>query len=286
MQKKKITIPELLKKKQEKEKIGVLTAYDFPTARIIDEQGADIILVGDSLGNVVLGYDSTVPVTMEDMLHHTKAAARAVKYSLLVADMPFLSYQISREDALRNAGRLIKEGGADAVKIEGAGRKALDKVKSLVDIGIPVMGHIGLTPQTATMLGGYRVQGKTLASGEKMFRQARDLEEAGCFAVVLECIPDKLSELISQALKIPTIGIGAGPCDGQVLVVHDMLGISGRIAPKFVKKYARLENNIKKAVKAYLLEVRQSAFPDKEHSFSMQEEEFKKLKRSLKIKKR
>jgi len=261
------TILDIKKMKMQGEKITMLTAYDYGMAAILDENDIDIILVGDSLGMVVLGYDSTLPVTMEDMLHHTQAVARGAHKSMIVADMPFLSYQVSPEAALANAGRFLKEADAQAVKLEG-GREHAEIVHKMTYAGIPVMAHLGLTPQSVHQLGGYKVQGKKEDAAEKMLQDAIILEEAGAFALVLECVPDKLATEITGALSIPTIGIGAGVhCDGQVLVVNDMLGLYDRMTPKFVKKYANLNLEIKNAVKRYIEDVKTSAFPDAEHSF-------------------
>ena len=261
------TTADIRKMKVSGEKIAMLTAYDYSMASILDESDIDILLVGDSLGNVVLGYDSTLPVTMEDMLHHTKAVSRAVKNAMIVADMPFLSYQVSLESALTNAGRFLKEADAQAVKLEG-GREFAEIVHKMTYAGIPVMAHLGLTPQSVHQLGGYKVQGKKEDAAEIMMQDAKILEEAGAFSVVLECVPEKLAADITRSLSIPTIGIGAGVhCDGQVLVVNDMLGMYDRMTPKFVKKYANLSLDIKNAVKTYISEVKQSKFPDNEHSF-------------------
>ena len=261
------TILDIKKMKVQGEKITVLTAYDYGMASILDESDIDIILVGDSLGNVVLGYENTIPVTMEDMLHHTKAVSRASQNALIVADMPFLSYQVSPEAALANAGRFLKEANAQAVKLEG-GREYAETVQKIVSAGIPVMAHLGLTPQSIHQLGGYKVQGKKEDDAEKMMLDAKRLEEAGAFSLVLECIPEGLASEITQSLLIPTIGIGAGVnCDGQVLVVNDMLGMYEKFTPKHVKKYANLNLEIKKAVKTYITEVKTGNFPDSEHSF-------------------
>ncbi|MEN6420365.1 MAG: 3-methyl-2-oxobutanoate hydroxymethyltransferase [Smithella sp.] len=261
------TTADIKKMKASGEKITMLTAYDYGMASLLDESGIDMLLVGDSLGNVILGYDSTLPVTMEDMLHHTKAVSRAVKNAMIIADMPFLSYQISAETALNNAGRFLKEADAQAVKLEG-GREFSEIVHKMTYAGIPVMAHLGLTPQSVHQLGGYKVQGKKEDAAERIMQDAKILEEAGAFAVVLECVPEKLAAEITAALSIPTIGIGAGVnCDGQVLVVNDMLGMNDRMTPKFVKKYAALNIEIKKAVKNYIGEVKNGAFPDSEHSF-------------------
>lgn len=253
--------------KKKGEKITMLTAYDYPTASVVDESGVDMILVGDSLGMVVLGYDSTIPVTMEDMLHHTKAVCRAAKRALVIGDMPFMSYQVSVEEAVRNAGRLLQEAGAQAVKLEG-GREVAEVTRRIASAGIPVMAHIGLTPQSVHQLGGYKVQGKEDADATRLKEDAKILEEAGAFSIVLECVPEGLGKKISESLAIPTIGIGGGVhCDGQVLVLHDMLGMFERFTPKFVKKYGRINAQMKEAVSLYLDEVKKGVFPGKEHSF-------------------
>lgn len=264
---KKVTVPDIVAAKKEGRRLAVLTAYDHSFARILDAAGVDIVLVGDSLGNVVLGHANTLPVTMEDMVSHTAAVARAVRRALVVADMPFLSYQVSPEEARRNAGRFIKEAGAEAVKIEGAEGYA-ELVASLVAMGIPVMGHVGLTPQSVHRFGGMRVQGKTEEGAEAILRGARILEEAGAFSVVLEGIPASLAGRITAELSIPTIGIGAGPsCDGQVLVLHDMLGLYRGFRPKFVKVYAELGDLAEEAVRNYIREVREGKFPGPGQSF-------------------
>ncbi len=261
------TTADIKKMKTQGEKITVLTAYDYAISSILDECNIDMILVGDSLGMVVLGYDTTLPVTMEDMLHHTKAVSRAANNSLIIADMPFMSYQVSRELALTNAGRFLQEADAQAVKLEG-GRDQAKTVQKIVAAGIPVMAHLGLTPQSIHQLGGFKVQGKKEDSAHKIIEDAKILEEAGAFSLVLECIPEKLAAEITNSLTIPTIGIGAGAnCDGQVLVINDMLGIYDRFIPKHVKKYANLNLEIKKAVKTYIAEVKNGVFPDSEHSF-------------------
>ena len=261
------TTLDIKKMKASGEKITMLTAYDYAISSILDECNIDMILVGDSLGMVVLGYDTTLPVTMEDMLHHTKAVSRAAQNALIVADMPFLSYQISPMTALANAGRFLQEANAQAVKLEG-GREYAESVQKIVSAGIPVMAHLGLTPQSIHQIGGYKVQGKKEDAARKIVEDAKILEEAGAFSLVLECIPEGLASEITHSLTIPTIGIGAGVnCDGQVLVINDMLGIYERFTPKHVKKYANLNLEIKKAVKTYIAEVKHGAFPDNEHSF-------------------
>lgn len=255
----------------------MLTAYDYPVANLVDRAGIDIILVGDSLANVVLGLESTTQIGMAEMLHHAKAVRRAVKNALVVADMPFESYQLNPQEALNNAKRFIKEAGAGAIKLEWF--SDCPKVTGqIVKAGIAVMGHIGLTPQTADKTGGFKVQGKDAQTAKNLIEQAKILEELGCFAIILECVPDKISELITKQLNIPTIGIGAGVhCDGQVLVINDMLGLFERYTPKFVKKYADLSSAILKAVQDFKAEVIQEKFPSAEHSFTIKEEEFKKL---------
>lgn len=276
-EKQKLSIPALTAMKEQGRKIKMITAYDYPTGQLVDQSPIDMILVGDSLGMVVLGYESTVPVTMEEMLHHTKAVVRAAKRTFVVADLPFMSYQTSVKDALRNSGRLIKEGGADAVKLEG-GESVADAVRAVVRAGIPVMGHIGLTPQTATMLGGMKVQAKDSGAARMLVNDAKALESAGAFAIVLEAIPSQLAALVTKQLTIPTIGIGAGPdCDGQVLVIHDMVGLFQRFTPKFVKKYADLGGAMAQALSSYCQEVDGGAFPAAEHSFNMKEAELSRL---------
>ena len=278
----KITTAVLKEMKERKEKIVMLTAYDFPTARMVDEAGIDAILVGDSLGNVILGYRDTLAVTMDEIVHHTKAVARGTKHALVIGDMPFLSYQASTEDAIRNAGRLIKEGRAEAVKVEG-GRSVMDKVEAIVGAGIPVMGHLGLTPQWIHQFGGFKVRGKTEVAARSIMEDARSLEKAGVFSIVLECMPWQLAKIITEKVEVPTIGIGAGPyCDGQVLVIHDLLGLSGDFAPKFVKKYAQLGSVIMKALADFKEEVKSGKFPSLEHSYEMKGEELKKLVKHLK----
>ncbi len=255
--------------KKKGEKIVVLTGYDFLFARILEEAGVDLILIGDSLGQVVLGYPSTIPVTLEEMIHHGKAVRRGAPESFLVLDMPFLSYQVSPEDALRNAGRAFKETDVQAVKVEGGGMRTCRAVEALVQAGIPVMGHIGLTPQSVHALGGYRVQGREEAAAERLRHQARALEDAGCFSVVLELLPADLAEEITASLTIPTIGIGAGPaCDGQVLVLYDALGLNSGFQPRFLKRFAELDTDVRRAVGDYAREVREGSYPGPEHSFS------------------
>jgi 3-methyl-2-oxobutanoate hydroxymethyltransferase len=264
---KRVTNLELLKKKRSGEKIAVITAYDYPTARLADAAGVDVILVGDSMGNVVLGYENTLPVTMEDMLSHTAAAVRGSGHAMVVGDMPFMSYQVSCEQAMENAGRLIKQAGANAVKVEG-GRAVAESIRRMVDAGIPVMGHLGLTPQSVLQFGGFRVQGRSEEDAGRIIEDAKLLEEAGAFAVVLEVIPQGLAKEITEVLSIPTIGIGAGPyCDGQVQVVHDMLGLYGDNVPKHAKKYLNLSQSIEEAIKNYVSDVRSGEFPGAEHSF-------------------
>ena len=263
----KITIQDFLKKKTEKKKITMLTAYDYPFAQIVDEAGLDGILVGDSLGMVVQGLENTLPVTMDEMIYHTKMVSRAVKNALVIGDMPFMSYQASIEDAVRNAGRFIKEAGASAVKLEG-GAEVAEHIKAMTRSDIPVMAHIGLTPQSIHRMGGYKVQGKTEEAQKKLIEEAHVAEDAGAFALLLEAIPIDLAKKITKELAIPTIGIGAGPfCDGQVLVLHDVIGLFERFVPKFVKRYANLKAETLKAVKSYKEDVESSAFPSEKQSF-------------------
>jgi 3-methyl-2-oxobutanoate hydroxymethyltransferase len=250
------------------EKMTMLTAYDYPTACLLDEAGIDMLLVGDSVGNVVLGYADTLPVTMDEMIHHTRAVARGTLRAMVVGDMPFLSYQANPFDAVLNAGRFLKEGGAQAVKLEGGSERA-GVVRAMVESGIPVMGHLGLTPQSVHQLGGFRVQGKDEAAARRLLENALALQEAGIFALVLEAVPAAVAAQVTSQLHVPTIGIGAGPdCDGQVLVVHDMLGLSGRKVPKFVKQYAALGDSIKDAVRVYQAEVKDGSFPGPEHCYA------------------
>ncbi len=267
MSSQKVLISDLQQKKKTKHAITMLTAYDYPSATLVDEAGLDIILVGDSVAMTVLGYPDTVSITVDEMVHHCKAVARGAKRAFLIGDMPFLSYQIDAKEAIRNAGRFIKEARMDAVKLEG-GREVIESVRAIIDAGIPVMGHLGLTPQTATKLGGYKVQGKTEKSAKRMLEDAVSLEQAGCFALVLEAVPSKLAESITAEINIPTIGIGAGPaCDGQVLVFHDILGLFDQFTPRFVKQYANLREPILNAIRTYRQEVESGVFPTDSHSF-------------------
>lgn len=270
---KKITTHSLRALKARHEPIAMLTAYDYPTALLVEKSGSEILLVGDSLGMVVLGYENTLPVTMEDMLHHCKAVARGAKSPLLVGDMPFMSYQVSVSEAVRNAGRFLQEGGMDAVKLEG-GRERLDAIRAIVSAGIPVMGHIGLTPQSVHQLGGFRAQGKTATAANELLQDALLLEQAGCFSLVLESVPYEVAAKISARLQIPTIGIGAGAgCDGQVLVIHDLLGLFERFTPKFVRRYANLHEQAIAALQTYIAEVKQRAFPAEEHTLHLSQQE-------------
>ena len=263
----KVTVNTLFRMKQDGEKITMLTAYDFITAGLLDGLGIDIILIGDSLGMVVLGYETTLPVTMKEMLHHTKAVARAVKRSMVVGDMPFMSYQISPGEALYNAGLFLKEANAHAIKLEG-GRRICPIVSNIVGAGIPVMGHLGVTPQSVHQMGGYGVQGQGKEVARKMIDDAKALQEAGVFAIVLEKIPSGLAQKITETVRVPTIGIGAGPyCDGQVLVTQDLLGMFEKFVPKFVKQYASLNSEIRSAIGDYIKEVKSGEFPGEEHSF-------------------
>ena len=265
------------KESKNKEKLTMLTAYDYSTAKLMDESGINGILVGDSLGMVCLGYEDTLPVTMEDMIHHTKAVSRGAKNTLVVADLPFMSYQTSVYDAVVNAGRLIKEGGALAIKLEG-GIEMHEQIKAIVNASIPVMGHIGLTPQSVNSFGGFKVQGKSEEAAKKLLEDALSVEKAGAFAIVLECVPVKLAKLVSSKLSIPTIGIGAGDgCDGQILVYQDMLGMFSDFTPKFVKKYANVGEVMKLAFKEYINEVKDGIFPEEKHGFKIDDEVIEKL---------
>jgi 3-methyl-2-oxobutanoate hydroxymethyltransferase len=275
-----VTINEIKEMKAKQEKIVMLTAYDYSTAKLVDEAGVPLILVGDSLGMVMLGYESTIPVTMDEMIHHTKAVVRGTKQALVIGDMPFMTYHTNISDALRNAARFIQEGGAQAVKLEG-GVTVAETVKRIVECGIPVMGHIGLTPQSIHQLGGHKVQGKTPEAAERLLKDARALEQAGAFAVVLELVPAPLSRLITQKLSIPTIGIGAGPdCDGQVQVISDLLGLFSDFVPKHAKQYAKLAGTIKTALADYIAEVKAGSFPTAEHSSTIDESLLEELARA------
>jgi 3-methyl-2-oxobutanoate hydroxymethyltransferase len=273
-QRKKVTTLTFHQKKERGESITMLTAYDYPTALAMDKAGIDSILVGDSLAMVVLGYENTLPVTMDEMLHHARAVSRGAKSALLVGDMPFMSYQVSIEEAVHNAGRFLKESGMDAVKLEG-GRERADAIRAIVGAGIPVMGHLGLTPQSVHQLGGFRAQGKTASAAKRLFEDAQILEEAGAFSIVLEAVPARLADAISKKISIPTIGIGAGVgCDGQVLVTHDVLGLFERFTPKFVKQYANFHGAMNKAFTDYIDDVESKRFPAVEHTVEMTDEEW------------
>ena len=277
IRRKKVTTQTFRNKKRSNIPITVLTAYDYPTALQIDSAEIDAILVGDSLGMVVLGYENTLPVTMEDMLHHCKAVARGAKYALLIGDMPFMSYHVSAEQAVRNAGRFLQEAGMDTIKLEG-GRALAQTIKAIVSAGIPVMGHIGLTPQSVNQFGGFRIQGKTAKAAKEIFLDAIALQEAGCYALVLESIPYKIAQFITKKLDIPTIGIGAGAyCDGQVLVTHDMLGMFDRFTPKFAKQYANLGQLMRDSFSRYKQDVEKSEFPTLEYSYDITNDEWKKF---------
>lgn len=271
------TVSTFREQKAKGEKISMLTAYDYSTAKLMDEAGINGILVGDSLGMVVLGYEDTLPVTMEDMIHHTAAVCRGAKNTLVVGDMPFMSYQVSVEDAVYNAGRLMKEGRCQAVKLEG-GASVCPQIRAITNASIPVMAHIGLTPQSINAFGGFKVQGKSEEAAKKLLEDAKAVEEAGAFAVVLECVPAKLAELISKSISIPTIGIGAGAgCDGQILVYQDMLGLFSDFTPKFVKKYANVGEMMTQAFRDYIADVQEGSFPAPEHTFAISEDIIKKL---------
>lgn len=263
-----ITLHQILKAKREQRKLSAITCYDSAFARLLNDTPIDIVLVGDSLGNVMLGYDTTVPVTIEHMIHHTAAVSRVLRRPFLCADMPFLSYKISVQQALTNAGRLLQEGGAQSVKIEGGDAAMCDVISAVTSAGIPVMGHLGLTPQSVHAMGGFRVQGRGDDAAAQLLREAKDVEQAGAYAVVLEMVPASLAKRVSASLSIPTIGIGAGPdCDGQIIVLHDMLGFDEEFNPKFLKKYAGLAKTIRDSVSAYDKEVKSGTFPTPEHSF-------------------
>ncbi len=278
----KITTKSIREMKDSGERVTMVAAYDYSTARMIDEAGVDAVLIGDSLANVVLGYKDTLSVTMDEMIHHTKAVARGAKRALVVGDMPFMSYQASAEDAIRNAGRFIKEGRAEAVKVEG-GRGMVKKIEAVIQSGIPVMGHLGLTPQWFHQFGGFKVRGKTKSAASTILKDARKLERAGVFSIVFECVPWQLAKLVTEKVKVPTIGIGAGPyCDGQVLVLYDMLGLTGPHVPKFVKRYANIDDTAKKALADFKREVKTGKFPTLKHSYEMPREEMRKLLKELK----
>ncbi len=278
--KRRVSIPELQKMKERGEKISMLTAYDYPTARLLDAAGVDVLLVGDSLGMVMLGYDSTVYVTLEEMIHHTKAVARGTERALVIGDLPFGSYNEGPTQAIHSVTRLIKEGGCDAVKLEG-GIEMASTVQAIADVGIPVVGHVGLLPQRATKVGGFKVQARTAEDALALIESGRALEKAGAFMVVIEAVPEPVGELLSQSLKVPVIGIGAGAgSDGQVLVTPDMLGLQSAMSPRYLKRYARLAETVGEAVRSYVSEVKAGAFPAEEHSYSMDPEEVAKLKES------
>jgi 3-methyl-2-oxobutanoate hydroxymethyltransferase len=276
-ERKEITTLALRQKKARGETITMLTAYDYATALAIDRAGIDSILVGDSLGMVVLGYENTLPVTMDDMIHHCQAVSRGARYALLIGDMPFMSYQASVDEAVRNAGRFLQEGGMDSVKLEG-GRERLTAIETIIGAGIPVQGHLGLTPQSIHQLGGFRAQGKSATVAQRLVEDALILQDAGCFSLVLESIPARLGRLVSERLEIPTIGIGAGVgCDGQVLVTHDLLGLFDRFTPRFVKKYSDLHGEMAQAFNAYKNDVESGTFPAEEHCVEMPDEEWEAL---------
>ena len=266
-----VTASQIKEMKKQGEKVAMITAYDYSMAKLVDEAGMPIILVGDSLGMVILGYESTIPVTMDEMIHHTKAVVRGTKHALIIGDMPFMTYQISIEDALRNAARFIQEGGAQAIKLEG-GEAVAEKVSRIVAAGIPVQGHIGLTPQSIHQLGGYKVQGKTAEVAARLLNDAEALEAAGVFSIVIECVPTPLAKLITERVSVPTIGIGAGKhCDGQVQVINDLLGMYTDFVPKHAKQYAKLHESISSAVSDYISEVKSEKFPTSKQSYEMDE---------------
>ena len=271
------TTTSIMQMKNSGHKISMLTAYDYTTARLLDEAGVNTILVGDSLGNVILGYEDTISVTVEDMIHHSAAVARGAKNALVVTDLPFMSYQTSVYDAVVNAGRLMKEGRAGAVKLEG-GKEVCPQIKAIVSAGIPVVAHLGLTPQSINTFGGFKVQGKTEAAAKKLIEDAKAVEEAGAFLLVLECVPAKIAKLVTESINIPTIGIGAGAgCDGQVLVIYDMLGMFSDFKPKFVKHFANAGDVIREAVKTYIAEIDDGTFPAEEHCYKIDDEVIDKL---------
>lgn len=277
----KVTVTTLRQKHDRREPVTMVTAYDFPTARLADEAGLDAILVGDSLAMVVLGHPDTLSVTMDEMLHHARAVRRGASRALLIGDMPFMSYQADEAEALRNAGRFLKEAGMEAVKLEG-GRSVAPAVRRIVRAGIPVQGHIGLTPQSVHALGGWKVQGRTAAAARSLLEDALALEDAGCFSLVLESVPDRVAAHITERLSIPTIGIGAGPgAGGQVLVLHDMLGLFDRFTPRFVKRYAELGEAVRQALEAFRADVQSGAFPGPEHSYTIDDEEWRAFLESI-----
>ncbi len=277
----KVTLAVIKKMKQQNTPISMVTAYDFPTARILDKAGVDTVLVGDSAANVVLGLRDTIAITMAELIHHTRAVSRGIERAMLIGDMPFMSYNVSVQQAIENAGRFMKEAGSEAVKVEGGGWVA-DTVYAMVRAGIPVVGHLGLTPQTAGLLGGYRVQGRTAQSAKLIYQDALALQQAGAFMLVLECVPDRLAGLIAKKLDIPVIGIGAGnQTDGQVLVFHDLVGIHAGFAPKFVKRYAEVGEMMQRCIEQYCHEVRDRTFPSEEYSFQISDKEFEALEEAL-----
>lgn len=281
MMSKQITTQAIRQCKESGNKITVLTAYDYPMAKLCSQLGVDIILVGDSVGQAVLGYNNTLQVTMDDMLHHIKAVSRAVDHSLVVGDMPFLSYQISTEEAVKNAGRFIQEGGAHAVKLEG-GRERIETIKAILDAGIPVLGHLGLTPQSLYQLGGYKVQGKTSDSALRLFEDAQALQDSGVFGLVLELVPYQIAQLISESLSIPTIGIGSGPyCDGQVLVINDLIGYNGEPSKKHSKQYCDVHSIVKNAVQQYISDVHENTFPTIENGFEVSLDELEEFRKKI-----
>jgi 3-methyl-2-oxobutanoate hydroxymethyltransferase len=280
-ERKKVTTLTLRQKKARREPITMLTAYDFATAQAVDRAGFDVILVGDSLGMVVLGYPNTLSVTMDEMIHHCKAVARGARSALLVGDMPFLSYQVSVEEAVRNAGRFLQEAGMESVKLEG-GRERVEAVRAILGAGIPVMGHLGLTPQSVHQFGGFRAQGTTVGAGRRLLEDAEMLQDAGCFSLVLESVPGRLAKVVSERLEIPTIGIGAGPgCDGQVLVTHDVLGLFDRFTPRFVEKYADLHKEMARALTSFREDIERRAFPAPKHTVEMSDDEWERFEQSL-----
>lgn len=273
-QRPKTTVLGFAEKRKKGEKLSMLTAYDYPTAKLVDEAGIDAILVGDSLAMVVLGHSNTLAVTLDEMLHHARAVSRGARHALLIGDLPFMSYQADVKEAVKSAGRFLQEAGMDAVKLEG-GRNYVETVRAIVRAGIPVQGHIGLTPQSVNLLGGFRVQGRTADAAQGLLEDALALEEAGCFSIVLESVPQRLASYITERLSVPTIGIGAGPgTSGQVLVLHDVMGLYDRLAPKFAKRYADLATPLREAAEAYRAEVEQGVFPSREHTYAMPDEEW------------